>query len=70
MLPSCIQIAMTLALLTRVSLVRMCWKPEEVTYDIGFQSFLSFHFEDGQNFESLKSPSLPCPSLESTNEEF
>jgi hypothetical protein len=25
------------------------------SYNFGFQSFLSFHFEDGQNFELLKS---------------
>jgi hypothetical protein len=33
----------------------MCWKPEEVTYDIGFQGFWGFHFEGGQNFNLLKS---------------
>jgi hypothetical protein len=53
--PSFIQIAISLVLLTRASRVRMWWKAEEVTYYIGFQSFLSFHFKDGQDFELAKS---------------
>jgi hypothetical protein len=55
MFPSCIQIAISFVLLTRASRIRMWWKPEEVTYDIGFQSFLSFHFNDGQDFKLPKS---------------
>jgi hypothetical protein len=33
----------------------MCWKPEEVPYDICFQCLLGFHFKGGQNFDLPKS---------------
>jgi hypothetical protein len=33
----------------------VCSKPEKVTYDNGFQNFLSSNCKDGQNFELLKS---------------
>jgi hypothetical protein len=33
----------------------MCWKLEEVPYNIGFQCLLGFHFEGGQNFNLPKS---------------
>jgi hypothetical protein len=43
------------ALVIGLKHARMCWEPEKVTYNIGFQILLSFHFEGGQNFKLLKS---------------
>jgi hypothetical protein len=40
--PSCFWIAITLVMLTRVSHVGMCWKPEKDTYDFDFQSYWVF----------------------------
>jgi hypothetical protein len=50
----CFHIAITVALVIGLKHAQICWEPEKVTYDIGFQSLLSFHFEGGQNFELLK----------------
>jgi hypothetical protein len=51
----CFQVAIAFVLLTWVSHLRMCGKPEEVAFDIGFQCLLGFHFEGGQNFDLPKS---------------
>jgi hypothetical protein len=42
-------------MLTRVSHVKMWWKPEKVAYNFGFQCLLDFHFKGGQNFDLPKS---------------
>jgi hypothetical protein len=68
--PSCFQIAINLVLLTQVRCVSMCWKPKEVSYDIGFQCLLGFHFEGGQNFDLPKSLIQSKPEISSSHRQL
>jgi hypothetical protein len=48
----------------------MCWKPKEVSYDIGFQCLLGFHFEGGQNFDLPKSLIQSKPKISSSHRQL
>jgi hypothetical protein len=50
----CFQIAAIAAPVIGLRCARVCWKPEKVTYDNGFQNFLNSNCEDGQISQLLQ----------------